>query len=271
MDNQLGVARENLSIMNREKLLISGSSGRIGRILLRNLGNSFDLCGLDIAPPPANAAAHVADITDSDTLDIVFQTCSPMKYVVHLAADPRPGADWHSVLRNNILGTRNIFEAGRKHGVKRVVFASSNHVTGAYEGNPPSLHKQDIPRMISIKNEPRPDSFYGISKLSGEAIARYYFDYYGIEAVCLRIGSVVEPDDPTRNDRHLSTWLSHSDLVQLIEKSLTARNSFPGFGIYYGVSNNARSFWDISNARTELGYHPGDDASRFSMKIIATN
>jgi len=120
--------------------------------------------------------------------------------------------------------------------------------------------------MISIKDEPHPDSFYGISKLTGEAIARYYFNYHGIEAVCLRIGSVIESDNPTKNDRHLSTWLSHSDLVQLFEKSLTVRNSFPEFGIYYGVSNNARSFWDISNAKTVLGYHPDDDASRFSKK-----
>ncbi|MFC1812101.1 hypothetical protein ACFL03_05370 [Thermodesulfobacteriota bacterium] len=87
MDNQLGVAREKFSIMDREKLLITGSGGRI---LMGKLGNSFDLCGLDIVPAPKNVNARVADITDPDAMDTVFQAFSPVKYVVHLAADPRP-------------------------------------------------------------------------------------------------------------------------------------------------------------------------------------
>jgi len=227
------------------------------------LADSFDLCGLDILPSPIDTHALTADIADFEQVEDVFHVFSTITYVVHLAADPRHDADWHSVLRNNIHGTRNIFEAARLHGIKRVIFASSNHVTGAYEGDPPTLHRQSNPKLISVKDDPQPDGFYGISKLTGEAIARYYFDYHHIEAVCLRIGSVLEPDDPTKNERHLSTWLSHRDLVQLVRKALTAMEPFPGFGIYYGVSNNSRRFWDISSALGELGYSPEDNASSF--------
>ena len=115
--------------------------------------------------------------------------------------------------------------------------------------------------LIHVDMPPRPDSYYGISKLAGEGIASYYYDYFGIESVCLRIGTVLKDDDPTKDLRHRSTWLSHRDLLDLMRKSLTARGRFPGFGIYYGVSNNHDRFWDIQNAMDELGYEPKDDAS----------
>jgi hypothetical protein len=79
--------------------------------------------------------------------------------------------------------------------------------------------------------------------------------------VCLRIGSVLKVDDPTRDSRYMKTWLSHPDLIQLVRKSL---RSTVTFGIYYGVSDSQGRFWDISNARAELGYDPQDDASRFT-------
>jgi nucleoside-diphosphate-sugar epimerase len=184
-----------------------------------------------------------------------------MTYIVHLAGDPRMDADWESVYRNNIGGTKNIYEAARLHGVKRIVFASSNHTTGAYEGLPPNLHTKNNPNLITVKDPIRPDGFYGVSKAAGEAIARMYYDLYGLESICLRIGSVLKDDDPRKNPRYASTWLSHKDLVQLVTKCLLSNVKF---GIYYGVSNNKKRFWDISNAESEINYQPEDDASRIS-------
>jgi nucleoside-diphosphate-sugar epimerase len=115
--------------------------------------------------------------------------------------------------------------------------------------------------LITVKDPIRPDGFYGVSKAAGEAIARMYYDLYGLESICLRIGSVLKDDDPRKNPRYASTWLSHKDLVQLVTKCLLSNVKF---GIYYGVSNNKKRFWDISNAESEINYQPEDDASRIS-------
>ena len=108
----------------------------------------------------------------------------------------------------------------------------------------------------------RPDSLYGASKAFGESLGRYYVDRYGLEVVCLRIGSF-QPDSAVverKSDRILSTWLSHRDCVQLVQRSIEADVRF---GIYYGISGNTRAYWDLENARRELGYAPQDNAEHF--------
>jgi len=112
--------------------------------------------------------------------------------------------------------------------------------------------------MITTAMPIRPDSDYGVSKAFGEAMAREYHEVYGMSFVCIRIGSVNAEDRPN-NERRLKTWLSHRDLVQLVDKSLVAK---VGFGIYFGVSDNKGRFWDIENAKKDLGYRPQDDAGR---------
>ena len=240
------------------KLIITGHSGLIGQILWRSLADSFELYGIDICLSEKNENIFRADVSNYEQVNAVFKKIPELAYVVHLAGDPRVDADWQSVLMNNIVGTRNVYEAAKVHGVKRIVFASSNHVTGAYEGFPPSLHTQANPAKITTQDPIRPDGYYGVSKVAGEAIARMYYDLHGLESVCLRIGSVLKDDDPTKVACSQSIWLSHRDLVQLVKKSLLADVRF---AIYYGVSNNRNRFWDISNAVAEIGYQPEDDAS----------
>jgi nucleoside-diphosphate-sugar epimerase len=243
------------------KLLITGCNGIIGNILWRNLADTFELYGVDLCLTDQEENVFQADISNLEQVNAVFERIPSLAYVVHLAGDPRPDADWQSVLLNNIAGTRNLYEAAHKHGVKRVVFASSNHVTGAYEGFPPSLHTQPNPTLITSQDPIRPDGYYGVSKAAGEAIARMYYELHGLESVCLRIGSVLE-DDNTNGDAHdESIWLSHRDLVQLVTKSLFGEVKF---AIYYGVSNNQKRFWDISNAVAEIGYQPLTKSTCFS-------
>ena len=98
-----------------------------------------------------------------------------------------------------------------------------------------------------------------MSKAFGEILARYYCARWGMESICIRIGSVRQDDDPTTDPRFLRTWLSHRDLVHLVECCLRANVTY---GVYYGISNNKGAFWDLSNARAELGYDPRDDASQ---------
>ena len=241
------------------KSLITGSSGLIGGILWKGLSDSYELYGLDYRPRSLEANQFQADITNPDQVEAVFDGIPDLKYVIHLAGDSRADADWQSAFHINIGGTRNIYEAARRRGVKRVIFASSNHVTGAYEGFPPALHTKPSAPLITVHDPIRPDGFYGVSKAAGEAIARMYYEVYGLESVCLRIGSVNAEDDPAGNPRLHSTWLSHRDLIGLVKCSLEADVKF---GIYYGVSDNRRRFWDISEAERDLGYRPVDDGWR---------
>ncbi len=241
------------------RLLITGSSGLIGGILWKGLSEAYELYGLDYRPGSTAANQFQADITEPERVEAAFDRIPDLKYVIHLAGESRADADWQSAFHINIGGTKNVYAAAQRHGVGRVIFASSNHVTGAYEGFPPTLHMRPPATLLTAHDPIRPDGFYGVSKATGEAIARMYFEVYGLESVCLRIGSVNEEDAPSGNPRLRSTWLSHLDLVTLVKCSLEAEVKF---GIYYGVSNNLKRFWDISDAERELGYHPVDDGSR---------
>ena len=129
----------------------------------------------------------------------------------------------------------------------RVVFASSNHVVG--------FHRQGD--VLETDCERRPDGHYGLSKSFGEDVARFYFDRYGIESACLRIGSATaEPMDR----RMLHTWLSYRDLTELVRCCLTAPQL--GHTVVYGVSDNRDPWWRNTGA-SHLGFKPQDSAEPF--------
>lgn len=240
-----------------KKIIITGLCGRVGAALVQGLKDKYEIFEINRSGQENNHY-FLADVADFRRIKRVFKTIGAVEAVIHLAGDPRVEADWESVLKNNIEGTRNVFEATRLTRTKRIIFASSNHVTGAYEGLPPKLHLKKNPKMIKISDPIRPDSLYAVSKAFGEALGRMYHELYKMKVICIRIGSVNAEDKPD-DERRLKTWLSHKDLVQLVKRALETNT---GFGIYYGVSNNKGGFWDISNAREELGYKPESDAAK---------
>ncbi len=243
--------------MGLPKLLIAGSEGKVGTILKAGLSDRFELYCVDKLAI-LGERSFCADLSVYEQIHAVLHQLAPLPYIIYLAADARVDADWPSVLKNNIVATRNLYETARVNGTKRIIFASSNHVTGGYESSPSGSERDHASRLISVRDALRPDSDYGVSKVFGEALAREYFDRFGLESICLRIGMVRRDDDPTKNLRSRKIWLSHRDLLQLVRKSLVADIKF---GTYYGISNNRDGLWDISNGREELGYHPEDDAS----------
>jgi len=242
--------------MNHPRILITGSKGLIGRILTKSLVDSFDMYGLDIVGEQTERHYQV-DISNFEALNHAFTTIGGIECVVHLAADRKPDAPWESVLKNNIIGTRNVYECARRHGIKKIIFASSTFVTWAYRGIPPRQDKEKDPSIISVQDPIRPDTDYGTSKAFGEAVARQYFERYGLESICLRIGAVSENDDPPLSEELMKIWLSHRDLIQLVKKSILSNVEF---GIYYAISNNRGKFYDIASAEKEIGYKPQDDA-----------
>ena len=242
--------------MAKPNILITGSEGRIGKILIQKLSKAFNFWCLDKTLVQVNKQSRAVDIGDFKKLAFVFremqEASGGIDAVIHLAANSQLNAPWKSVLHNNIIGTKNIYECARQCSIRKVIFASTNHVTGCYE-------KSGTPKnIISISDPVCPDSDYASSKIFGEALAKEYLEIYGIYSICLRIGSVLADDNPTIIPRCMQTWLSHRDLAQLVKKSISARINF---GIYYGVSNNDGRFWDIANAEKELGYIPQDNAA----------
>ena len=241
--------------MGRKKVLITGAAGSIGKVMRQGLKERYELRLMyhrTVLPTGEGEEVFVASITDLEKLEEVVDGVDA---IVHMAGDPRVEAPWDSVLEANIKGIYCLYEAASRRGVKRIIFASTNHVTGFYEQE--GIYT--TPDMME-----RPDSYYGASKAFGEDLGRYYVDAFGLEVICLRIGSF-QPEEAVRergSDRILSTWLSHRDCVQLVWRGIEA--SEVKFGIFYGISGNKRAYWDIQNARDLLGYEPEDDAERFA-------
>ena len=237
-----------------KEVLITGAAGRIGGVLREGLRDSYRLRLTDRTPVEdllEGESFVEGDVTDLAAMEAAIDGVDG---IVHLAGFPATTTPWEACFQVNMGGTYNVYEAARRRGVRRIVFASSNHVTGFYEQEG-TYTKPDMPE--------RPDSLYGVSKAFGEDLGQYYVDEFDLQIVCLRIGSF-QPERAVieRNgDRILSTWLSYRDTVQLVRCSLEADVRF---GIYYGISGNTRAYWDLQNARDELGYAPEDDAERLA-------
>jgi len=239
--------------MALEKLLITGASGVIGKVLVLKLAESYDVYSVDQNLTAVPGRLFKADLSDYEQIASVISAISDLRIIVHLAANSTVDATWQSVLKNNIVATRNVFEAAKERRVKRIVFASSNHVTGFY--------RQD--QVIDPRAPMRPDGNYGVSKAFGENLSRFYFDRYGIETACLRIGSSFpEPKDR----RMLATWLSYDDLERLVVACLAV--PVLGHTVVYGISDNTERFWDNTPA-AHLGFRPHDNSERFRAAMEA--
>ncbi len=236
-------------------VLLTGAVGRIGAVLRGGLPErGWALRSLDVVPvtDPRPGEEHVvADVTDPAAM---AEAVSGATAVVHLAGVSSEST-WAAVSHANIDGTHCVLEAARRAGVPRVVLASSNHATGFTPRPASGLLRED-------DGLPRPDTFYGVSKVAMEALGSLYADRYGLDVVCLRIGTAA-PEPATT--RHLSTWLSPTDQVSLVDAALRAPS--PGFAVVWGVSANTRGWWDLTAARA-LGYEPADDAEPYAEALV---
>ncbi|OWT57532.1 NAD-dependent epimerase/dehydratase family protein [Candidimonas nitroreducens] len=238
-------------MISHRRILITGAAGQLGTLLRASLRGKAEILRLsDIAalgPRRDGEELCPCDLVDAHAVHELMQG---VDQVIHLGASLNVD-DWDQTLQVNIAGTYNVFDAARRAGVKRVIYASSHHAIGMY---PIQEHLDDRAPL-------RPDSLYGLSKCFGENTARYFWDKFGLESVCLRIGSTrPKPSEP----RELSTWLSEPDFSLLVQACLDAPSV--EFSIVYGVSDNADSWWNNTHA-ARLNYAPKDKAERYRDEI----
>lgn len=232
--------------------LLTGGAGILGRWLRPHLLNAFGSLRtsdiVDPAPALQGEEIVIADLADAEAVDLLIEG---VERIIHFGGISYE-TSFDKILSSNIVGTYNVFEAARRHGVRRIVYASSNHATGFY-----TRHDR-----LDSNVRTRPDSLYGVSKAFGEDLASLYADKYNLEVACLRIGTArPDPVDP----RHLSTWQSYEDLLHLIEACFAAPDL--KCTILYGVSDNDRSWWSNQEAGN-VDYRPRDNAERFAAALI---
>ena len=239
----------------KKRVLITGAAGHIGSSLAELLKDRYDLrlqYHRRVPEQPPVPDFVIADLRDAEQMR---QVCEGIDAIVHMAGDPSTRASWESVRDNNIDGTYTLYEAARRAGVPKIVFASTNHVMGMYD--------RDAAWPIYASQPVRPDSLYGVSKAFGEALSRHYSDRYGMSIICLRIGWFLE--EP-RDEIGLWMWLSPRDCAQIVWRAI--ESDLP-FGIFSAISANSRRHWDIGDAIEKLGYRPEDDAERYAAELEA--
>jgi nucleoside-diphosphate-sugar epimerase len=249
----------------RPRIAVTGSSGTIGAHLCTDLKRDYDLVRIDL-----NGADVTADVQHFDAMLKAIAGCET---VIHLAGVVQVDADWESVYGTNIGGTYNVYEAARRNGVKRIIFASSNHAVGMHEvQNAPAMYEPGFGRVIGVDEPFCPDGLYGVWKAFGETLGRYYSDKYGIQVACIRIGSITRADDPRDESvressrwlnltdeqkfkRFAATWMSQRDFARLVRAILD--RDVP-YAVVYGVGDNLTRFWDLEPGRAIYGFWPMD-------------
>ena len=233
-------------------ILITGAAGDVGTRLRKLLKGVYPYIRLSDIRKPADLSADeefiAADLADYGQVEKIT---AGIDGIVHLGGHSVEGP-WDTIHKSNIVGCYNLFEAAYRAGVKRVVFASSNHAVGFYQRT----------QKIGVDVTVRPDSRYGVSKAFGEALGALYADKHGLRVTCIRIGNV---NDKPLDKRRLSIWIKPDDLVQLIRIGLEHPDI--RFEIFYGVSDNETAWWDNSNTR-RFGYRPQGRSEDFRVEAM---
>lgn len=230
------------------RILLTGAAGNLGQQMRGALAAWADIVRVSDIASLGDVAAHeeavVADLADRDAVHALLEGVDAVVHLGGISVE----APFEDLIEANIRGLYNLYSSAQKHGVRRIVYASSNHAVGFH----PTTSVVDIDAPL------RPDSLYGVTKCFGESLSRYYFDRFGLETVCLRIGSSFEQP---KNPRMLVTYLSYRDFIELVRCSLFTNRV--GHAIVYGVSDN-RTKWVDNTKAAFLGFRPQDSSEQFA-------
>ncbi len=230
------------------RLLLTGAAGNLGKQLRGKLAEWADIVRVSDIVPITDTAAHEesmqVDLADRAAVHALLEGVDALVHLGGVSVE----APFDDILQANILGLYNVYSAAQKQGVKRIIYASSNHAVGFHP----------VTEVLDVDAPHRPDGMYGISKCFGEDLSRYYFDRFGLETVCLRIGSSFEQP---KNPRMMVTYLSYRDFVELVRCSLFTNRV--GHAIIYGVSDNP-TLWVDNTKAAFLGFRPQDSSAEFA-------
>lgn len=230
------------------RILLTGAGGMVGSELRKSLNGWKDILRVsdiaDLGDAKRGEEVVHCNLADKDAVIKLVEGCDS---IIHLGGQSVEHS-FDTILNSNIKGVYNIYEAARLQGIKRILFASSNHVTG--------FHNTET--LLDAKSEFRPDSMYGVSKGFGELLARYYWDKFGIETAVVRIGYCFP--NPT-NKRTMAIWLSFNDFTSLVKQIF--KTPRVGFTVIYGMSNNKQKWWD-NHLSSYIGWQPEDSSEEFA-------
>lgn len=247
------------------RIAVTGSEGTIGSRLCADLQKDHDVVRIDLRDADVNA-----DVRDLDAMVRALKGCET---VIHLAGIVDVEIDWETNFSVNIGGTYNVYEAARRNGLKRIIFASSNHCVGMVEVEAGAqIYEPGYGLALGTEMPYRPDGLYGVWKAFGETLGRYYSDKYGMQVTCIRIGSITSADDPRHESvrqssgwlplteeqkfkRYAATWMSQRDFARLVR--LILARDVP-YAVVYGVGDNLTRFWDLEPGRAIYGFWPQD-------------
>jgi NAD+ dependent glucose-6-phosphate dehydrogenase len=258
--------------MTKPKVLVTGASGLIGGLVLRDLADRYDLSGMS-----RHAVAGIpyteAPVTD---LAAVRRAVQGMDMVLHLAGETKNDDNWDDHFQVTAGGTINVLRAAADAGVKRVVFMSTGSTMCGWEWDDSLPYGrlargewdglQDWPLLDQV-TPPRPDSPYAVAKLFGEHVGRYFSDRHGMQVIVIRLGAVL-PDDRPILVRNFPGYLSQADAVQMIDRCLSAPPSIR-YGIFDAISENWSRWRSTDPAKEMLGWRPTGSSDRFDKRELS--
>lgn len=257
--------------MPRPRVLITGASGLIGGLVLRDLSDRYEFSGLG-RNPVSGIPYTRASITDLDAIRPAFVGANA---VLHLAVSIDVD-DWDAQMAVTANGTLNVFRAAQEAGVRQVVFMSSGSTMCGWEWDD-SLPYGALARgewnglkawpLLTAETPPRPDSPYAVAKLFGEHVGRYFSDRFGMQVIVIRLGAVLREDHPTLI-RHFPGYLAQADAVQMIDRCLSAPAEIR-YGIFDAISQNWSRWRDTSAAKVALGWRPTGSSDRFDRSLLS--
>jgi nucleoside-diphosphate-sugar epimerase len=253
---------------DKPKVLITGASGLIGGLTWRNLGHKYEFSGLNRRAVPEIPTTQ-ADISN---LEAILPAFKGIDMVVHMANFTGDADSWDMHLNMGIIGTRNVYEAARLNGVKRVVLGSTGDTTTGYEMEYPygelaagEYDKVTEPwKLLSHTDPTRPKSVYGACKVFCEALGNWYSDRYDMSVLCIRLGAVLAENRPTLR-RQYPGWLDQQDCADMIDRCLSAPESLK-YDIFNAISDNKYRWRDIDHAKEVLGWEPRGRAEDYDLE-----
>lgn len=238
--------------MTSSKLvLVTGSAGRIGRAVVRELTRRGQpVRGFDLVATPPLKDSMVGQITDPAALDQAMQGVDTL---IHLAATPDDADFLHELLPNNLVGLYQVLEAARRAGVRRLILASSGQVVW--------WQRLTGPLPVPVDGAVSPRSWYAATKVFLEAMGRSFHEIHKMSVLVVRLGwcprTKEQEEELAACDFGPNVYLSPGDAGRFFAAAVAAPEL--SFAIVYAMSKPLhRSYYDMAPTRRLLGFEPRD-------------